>query len=52
MVVGAAVADGVDVDVFRVVVGVAFDATEVDEATVELVDEVDVARAALNVRTS
>ena len=29
-----------------------FDATEVDEATVELVDVVDVSRAALNVRTS
>ncbi len=52
MVVGAVVADGADVDVFTVVVGVEFDATEVDEAIVELVDEVEVARAALNVRTS
>ena len=52
MVVGAVDADGVGVDVFTVVVGVAFDATEVDEAIVELVDEVEVARAALNVRTS
>ncbi len=30
----------------------AFDATEVDEATVELVDVVEVSWAALNVRTS
>ena len=52
MVVGAVDADGVGVDVFTVVVGDAFDPTEVDVATVELVDVVDVSRAALNVRTS
>ncbi len=52
MVVGAVDADGVGVDVFTVVVGDEFDPTEVDVATVELVDVVDVSRVALNVRTS